>query len=48
MKNFILLAGFILISSFALQAQTTTKIKVAGNCGMCKEILKKQQKMRVQ
>ena len=44
MKNFILLAGFILISSFALQAQTTTKIKVAGNCGMCKGNIEKAAK----
>jgi hypothetical protein len=41
MKNFILLMGFILISSFALQAQTSTKIKVAGNCGMCKGHIEK-------
>ena len=39
MKNFILLMGFILISTFALQAQTSTKIKVAGNCGMCKKVI---------
>jgi carbonic anhydrase len=44
MKNFILLAGCILISSFALQAQTTTKIKVAGNCGMCKANIEKAAK----
>ena len=33
--------GFILISNFALQAQTSTKIKVAGNCGMCKGHIEK-------
>ena len=33
--------GFILISTFALQAQTSTKIKVAGNCGMCKGNIEK-------
>jgi mercuric ion binding protein len=44
MKNFILLAGFILISTFALQAQTSTKIKVAGNCGMCKAHIEKAAK----
>jgi len=44
MKNFILLVGFILIGSFALQAQTTTKIKVAGNCGMCKAHIEKAAK----
>ena len=44
MKNFILIVGFILISSFAIQAQTTTKIKVAGNCGMCKGNIEKAAK----
>jgi hypothetical protein len=44
MKNFILLVGFILISTFGLQAQTTTKIKVAGNCGMCKGHIEKAAK----
>lgn len=44
MKNFILLIGFILISTFALQAQTSTKIKVAGNCGMCKAHIEKAAK----
>ena len=44
MKNFILLMGFILISTFALQAQTSTKIKVAGNCGMCKAHIEKAAK----
>ena len=36
--------GFILISTFALQAQTSTKIKVAGNCGMCKGHIEKAAK----
>jgi hypothetical protein len=44
MKNFILLVGFILISTFGLQAQTTSKIKVAGNCGMCKGHIEKAAK----
>ena len=44
MKNFILLVGFILISSFALLAQTTSKIKVSGNCGMCKGHIEKAAK----
>ena len=44
MKNFILLMGFILISTFALQAQTSTKIKVAGNCAMCKGHIEKAAK----
>lgn len=44
MKNFILLVGFILISTFGLQAQTTSKIKVSGNCGMCKGHIEKAAK----
>jgi hypothetical protein len=44
MKNFILLVGFILISTFGLHAQTTTKINVAGNCAMCKGHIEKAAK----
>ena len=44
MKNFIVLAGFILISNFALQAQNAHQIKVAGNCGMCKGHIEKAAK----
>jgi len=44
MKNFILLAGFLLISTFALQAQAVKQIKVAGNCGMCKGHIEKAAK----
>jgi len=44
MKNFILLVGFILISTFGLQAQTATQIKVAGNCAMCKGHIEKAAK----
>lgn len=37
MKNFILSFVFILTTSILSFAQNTSKIKVAGNCGMCKK-----------
>lgn len=37
MKNFLLTVAFILTTSIISFAQNTSKIKVAGNCGMCKK-----------
>ena len=44
MKNFILLVGCMFISTFLLQAQNTSQIKVAGNCAMCKGHIEKAAK----
>jgi len=44
MKKFILFAGFILGIVFSANAQTATKLKVSGNCGMCKSSIEKAAK----
>ena len=41
MKKFILFSGFILAIVFSANAQTPTKLKVSGNCGMCKSSIEK-------
>lgn len=37
MKNILLSFVFIIVASVCSFAQNTSKIKVAGNCGMCKK-----------
>ena len=44
MKKIILFAGFILTFIFSVNAQTPTKLKVLGNCGMCKSSIEKAAK----
>jgi copper chaperone CopZ len=44
MKKFILFSGFILAIVFSANAQTPTKLKVSGNCGMCKSSIEKAAK----
>jgi len=44
MKNFILFMGFTFFTSFSLKAQKISKIKVAGNCAMCKAHIEKAAK----
>ena len=44
MKKFILFAGFILTFILSVKAQTPTKLKVSGNCGMCKSSIEKAAK----
>jgi len=41
MKKLILLGGFMMAFVFSTNAQTTTKLKVSGNCGMCKSSIEK-------
>jgi mercuric ion binding protein len=41
MKKLILLGGFMMSFVFSTNAQTTTKLKVSGNCGMCKSSIEK-------
>jgi len=44
MKKFILFSGFIMTILFSANAQTATKLKVSGNCGMCKSSIEKAAK----
>ena len=44
MKKIFLLTGFIIASLFSANAQTATKLKVSGNCGMCKSSIEKAAK----
>lgn len=44
MKNIFLLVGLLLTTQFTAFAQTPTKLKVAGNCGMCKSSIEKAAK----
>ena len=44
MKNVFLTICFSFMSVFVLNAQTTQKIKVDGNCGMCKGHIEKAAK----
>ncbi len=44
MKKFILFAGFFMAIVFSASAQTATKLKVSGNCGMCKSSIEKAAK----
>ena len=44
MKKLILLGGFMMAFVFSTNAQTTTKLKVSGNCGMCKSSIEKAAK----
>lgn len=44
MKNIFLLIGLLLTTQFSAIAQTPTKLKVAGNCGMCKSSIEKAAK----
>ena len=40
-KKLILLSGFMMAILFSANAQTATKLKVSGNCGMCKSSIEK-------
>jgi copper chaperone CopZ len=44
MKKLILLGGFMIATICSLNAQTSTKLKVSGNCGMCKSSIEKAAK----
>ena len=44
MKKFILFSGFMMAILFSANAQTATKLKVSGNCGMCKSSIEKAAK----
>ena len=44
MKKLILLSGFMMATLFSANAQTATKLKVSGNCGMCKSSIEKAAK----
>jgi len=44
MKKLFLLSGLMIATLFSANAQTTTKLKVAGNCGMCKSSIEKAAK----
>jgi copper chaperone CopZ len=41
MKKLILLSGFMMATLLSANAQTATKLKVSGNCGMCKSSIEK-------
>ena len=41
MKKLILLSGFMMAILFSASAQSATKLKVSGNCGMCKSSIEK-------
>jgi copper chaperone CopZ len=41
MKKLILLSGFMMAVLLSANAQTATKLKVSGNCGMCKSSIEK-------
>jgi len=44
MKKIILFSAFIMATIFSTNAQTSTKLKVSGNCGMCKSSIEKAAK----
>ena len=44
MKKIILLTGFMMAILFSVNAQAPTKLKVSGNCGMCKSSIEKAAK----
>jgi copper chaperone CopZ len=44
MKKIILFSAFIMAIVFSANAQTSTKLKVSGNCGMCKSSIEKAAK----
>ncbi len=44
MKKIILFSAFIMATIFSANAQTSTKLKVSGNCGMCKSSIEKAAK----
>lgn len=44
MKKLFILSGFIIATIFSANAQTPTKLKVSGNCGMCKSSIEKAAK----
>ena len=44
MKKIILFSAFIMAIIFSANAQTSTKLKVSGNCGMCKSSIEKAAK----
>jgi copper chaperone CopZ len=44
MKKIFILSGFMMATMFSLNAQNATKLKVAGNCGMCKSSIEKAAK----
>ncbi len=44
MKKLILFTGFIMTIFCTANAQTATKLKVSGNCGMCKSSIEKAAK----
>jgi copper chaperone CopZ len=44
MKKIILFSAFIMATVFSANAQTSTKLKVSGNCGMCKSSIEKAAK----
>jgi len=44
MKKLFLLSAVLFTTIFSVSAQTSTKLKVAGNCGMCKSSIEKAAK----
>lgn len=44
MKKLFILSGLIIAIIFSANAQTATKLKVSGNCGMCKSSIEKAAK----
>lgn len=44
MKKSLITTGFIIATLFTANAQSTTKLKVSGNCGMCKSSIEKAAK----
>lgn len=44
MKKLFLLSTILLVTIFSAYAQTPTKLKVSGNCGMCKSSIEKAAK----
>lgn len=44
MKKIFLFIGLLMVSTAFVNAQTSTKLKVAGNCGMCKSSIEKAAK----
>lgn len=44
MKKVLILVGLLIATISSVDAQTTAKLKVAGNCGMCKSSIEKAAK----
>lgn len=44
MKKLFILCGLMIATIFSANAQTATKLKVSGNCGMCKSSIEKAAK----